>query len=227
MVSEKKSTKYDIAKVHEFIDNISIPQGGRTASYAETKHKLLQKKLFDEPILTTSPAFQKGSKDNLPAWETATLEPRRTETTDHDKNDEAGLPEFEPIPADQLTSPQDDDLLSSYDLLEIEITWDTNQRREERNQGVSEPVYFEEVLSLEPTPTVERPTEKPAPEPRSHTRKNDRQDQKRLRKELNQKVKRERQAYMKQEKEDRRLKKLEERKRKEGTSPKTHSEKND
>jgi hypothetical protein len=226
-VSEKKSTKYDIAKVHEFIDSITISQAGSTASYVETKQKLLQKKLFDEPTSTTSPTFREGSKDDLPAWETVTPEARRTETTDYDKNDEAGLPEFEQIPVDQLTSPQDDDWLSSYDLLEIEVTWETNQGREEMNEGVSEPVSFEEVPTLEPTPVLERPTEIPAPEPRSHARKNDRQDQKRLRKELKQKVKRERQAYMKQEKEDRRLKRLEERKRKEGTSPKTQSEKND
>jgi len=226
-VSEKKSTKYDIAKVHEFIDNITIPREGSTTSYVETNQKLLQKKLFDEPTPTTSPTFREGSTDNLPAWEIVTPEARRTETTDYHKNDEAGLPEFEPIPVDQLTSSQDDDWLSSYDLLEIEVTWETNQGREKMNQRVSEPVSFEEVPPLEPTPVLERPTEIPAPEPRSHARKNDRQDQKRLRKELKQKVKRERQAYMKQEKEDRRLKKLEERKRKEGTSPKTNSENND
>ena len=226
-MSEKKSTKYDIAKVHEFIDSITISQAGSTASYVETKQKLLQKKLFDEPTPTMSPTFREGPKDNLPAWETLTPQVRRTETTDYDKNDEAGLPEFEPIPVDQLTSPQDDDWLASYDLLEIEVTWETNQGREEMNQGVSEPVSFEEVPPLEPTPDLERPTEIPAPEPRSHARKNDRQDQKRLRKELKQKVKRERQAYMKQEKEDRRLKRLEEREHKVGTSPKTNSEKND
>jgi len=223
MVSEKKSTKYDIAKVHEFIDTITIPKDGNTASYVEIKQRLLQKKLFDEPAPTASPTFQEGSKDDLPAWEAVTPEARRTETTDYDKNDEAGLPEFEPVPMDQPTSPQDDDWLSSYDLLEIEVTWKTNQGREEMNQQVFEPVSFEEVPFLEQTPVLEIP----APEPRNHARKNDRQDQKRLRKELKQKVKRERQAYMKQEKEDRRLKRLEERKRKEGTSSKTHSEKNE
>jgi hypothetical protein len=227
MVSEKKSTKHDIAKVHEFIDNITVPQAGSTASYVEIKQKLLQKKLFDEPTTTTAPTLQEGSKDNLPAWETVIPEARGTKTDDYDKNDEAGLPEFEPVPMDQLTSPLDDDWLTSYDLLEIEVTWETNQGRKEMNQQVSEPVSFEEVPLFEPTPVLEKPTEIQPPEPQTNARKNDRQNHKLLRKELKQKVKRERQAYLKQEKEDRRLKRLEERKRKEGTSPNTPSEKNE
>jgi hypothetical protein len=221
-VSEKNSKKYDIAKIHEFLDSITPPQEGSTGSYVETKQKLLQKKLFDEPAPTTPPDFREGFTDNLPAWETVTQEPTRTETTDHDKNDEADLPEFEQVPTDQLASLQDDEWLSSYDLLEIEVTWATNQGRQDLNKESSEPVPFEEV----PTPVIERPTELPTPEPQGHTRKYARQEQKRLRKELNQKVKRERQTYLRQEKEARRLKRLEKRERKEGSNTKTQSEEN-
>jgi hypothetical protein len=229
MVGERKTKVYDIEKIHEFIDSLTFPAERSTASYEEIHHKLRQKKLFDEPAPAneetpsqldqqtreskdTAPQQSslprtswEPSKDNLPAWETVTYDTIIKETTDHGKNEEASLPEFEPVPEDQTRSPQDDDLFSSYDLLEIE-----------GNPTLSEPI---------PVPPV--PQEAPTSEPRSHAQKNDNRDQKRLRKELKQKVKRERQAYKRQEKEDRRRKRLQERERKEKTAPETRSEKND
>jgi len=223
-VSEKNSKKYEIAKIHEYIDNIILPSERSTPSYTETDHKLLQKKLFDGPAPTTSPTLREGLKGNPPAGETSTSKPGITEAIDYGKNDAAGLPEFEPIPEDQVLDPQDDDWLSSYDLLEVEVTWETNQGRQARNQRVSEPVSFEEVPNLEPTPVLERLTETPLPEPGSQPRKNHRKEQKLLRRELQQKVKRERQAYLQQDKEERRRKRIEKRAHKTEAGPKTPKE---
>lgn len=239
MVSERKSKAYDIEKIHDFIDSLTFPAEHQTPLYEEIHHKLRQKKLFDEPIPTDEekPSLhdqpikesentvpQKKSvpvspweppKDNLPAWETVTYDTIIKETTERDKNEEATLPEFEPVPEDQATSPQDDDWLSSYELLEIEITPDQGQAPLETNQGVSEPVSFKEKALSEPIPVPEVPLEAPAPEPRSLTRKEERQEQERLRKELKQKIKLERQTLKNQEKEDRRLKRLEKRQQQE------------
>ena len=195
-MSEKKSTRYDIAKVHAFIDHITLSPEGSTPSYPQIKQQLQQKRLFDEPAPTAPAPFQEDPKVTLPAWETVTPELPRTETTDSHEIEEAGLPEFEPIPENQIIDAQDDAWLSTYDLLEIEVTWDTIHGQHDRNHQVPEPVSFEEV---------------PSPEPGSQHPKNTRPDRKRLRKELMLKVKRERQEYLKQERDARRLKRLEER----------------
>jgi hypothetical protein len=226
-VSEKKSKTYDVAKIHEFIDGITPPPKGSTVSYAETKQKLLQKKLFDEPTLASHPASREGLTDNLPTWETVGAEPKGTETKDDDKNVEVGLPEFEPIPWDQIPNPADDDWLSSYDLLEIEVTWETDQGRQEKDQRDAALMTFEEVPSFEPTPVLERQTGIQTHERQHHARQNERRRQQQLRKDLKLKVKRERQRYLKQEKEARRLKRLEDRERKEGITPIAPTEKHE
>jgi len=212
-VSEKNVKKYEIAKIHEFIDNIT-PRPENNVSYAETKDNVGQKKLFQDPTPTPSPTSLQEFKDNPSESDTVASEIVKTEPIDNSKIDTTGLPEFEPIPEDQVISRQDDDWLSSYDLLEIELPLDTHHGQHDRPQNVSEPLSFEEVPSLGSTPVPERPTETSSSEQGSQPRKNDKREQQRLRRELMQKVKRERHEYLQQEKEARRLRRLEERKRK-------------
>ncbi len=191
MVSEKKPQKYEIAKIHEFIDNVTIAPEGNTDSYTDTEQKLSHKTVFDSPTPAAQSLFQ---------------DPQKTNASVSNTIDEEGLPEFEPIPEDQGVSTENDDWLSSYDLLEIEPHWDTNQGH---HKGVQRP----ESLPIEPTLYTEKHI-KSAAEQDQQLRTDNRSEVKQRRKELLQKVKQERHEYLQQEKKARRLKRLEERLRK-------------
>jgi hypothetical protein len=208
MVSEKKSSKYDIGKVHDFIDTMTLPTKGGPGSYDNLKQKLLQKYGFDEPTRPTPPGFQKNDKGMLPAQEPVSSGSGTPDATSLDHGESVGLPEFEPIVDERPTGLADDDWLSTYDLLEVEVTWETPQECI-RTQDAADLVSFEEVPSFEPIPQRDRN----ARASQRRARSNERHTQKRLRRELNQKVKQERQVYLQQEKQALRLKKLEGRKR--------------
>ncbi len=191
MVSEKKPKKYEIAKIHEFLDNVTLPSEVNPAPHSDAIQKLLHKTAFDSPAPTAPPSFPEQQKTFASVSNTI---------------DEESLPEFEPIPEGQVIFSENDEWLASYDLLEIEPRRDPNQGYQDSGHG-SEPMPFEL------TPTAKKDIKAAAGQDHQ-LEPNNRWELKQRRKELLQKVKQERHEYLQQEKKAQQLKKLEERLRK-------------
>jgi hypothetical protein len=185
--------------------------------------------LYDQPTKESPDLKEPGifvfphkqPKENPPMGEQSKSEETGTVTKEHDfeKQDEASLPEFEPVDEAPTPSPQNHDWLSGYEHMEIETIWDKNEHKEERPQELQS---FENIPP-KAKPEADIPKKAPTTEQMHPSPKEERREQKLRQRELKKRLNLERKASKRQEREARRQEKREQKQQKSQSLP-THRE---
>ncbi|HVQ01829.1 MAG TPA: hypothetical protein VMT57_10000 [Candidatus Thermoplasmatota archaeon] len=190
MVSGKHSKTYDINKIHAFIDNLTSERS--TPTYLETRQRLRQKKLFDEPVSdekqVVPPRVEPPASGScIPKGITPIKDESQKkleETTVNLCPEEALLPEFELVDETPTPIPQNYDWFSDDEPKKIDTIWDKIEHEKEESTELRS---FEDITTEakpETETTVNEPTTEPTSPPLRERRRGQRLRQKDVKKRL-------------------------------------------